>query len=478
MKIACIYHSRDLDGWMSAAIVKKWFEDTNHTKDGDTLNFIGWDYGNEIPDTTMYDKVVMCDISFPKEVMYELRTKLGSNFVWIDHHISAINDNKETILSLDINGVRDISYAACELTWIYFFTNTTMPEIVRLLGRYDCFGYKQQWKPVIGYEGIYEVSNQGSVRSIDRVVTEINTNKIKNINGKELSIVTSNRGYSVVNLFKNNKGVLKNVHQLVAEAFIPNPDNKVTVNHKDSNRLNNHVTNLEWNTYAENNDHAIENGDRGYPVIQRSKDGKYITTFDSIRIAEKETGISNQNISSVCKGKRESAGGFKWEYTTRKETPQFIPENEERKVLEFQYGARSCIGSYTDAYVALVNSLDSTYITDNIHNIGIGIYTYLCTEASQIYAKKFTLNLGYRFACVNRERFNPINFGIDYHADGYDGFACFWLGADGKWEFSLYNDNGVVDCSAIAKSFGGGGHKGAAGFKASNINEFLLNHKI
>ena len=80
------------------------------------------------------------------------------------------------------------------------------------------------------------------------------------------------------------------------------------------------------------------------------------------------------------------------------------------------------------------------------------------------------------FICINRERFNPINFGIDYHKDGYDGAACFHF--DGThWCFSLYNDNGEVDCSQIAKQFGGGGHKGAAGFrlpsKDNNIDSFI-----
>lgn len=78
----------------------------------------------------------------------------------------------------------------------------------------------------------------------------------------------------------------------------------------------------------------------------------------------------------------------------------------------------------------------------------------------------------YKFLCVNQERFNPINFGIDYHKDGYDGFACFWY-KDGKWAFSLYNDNGEVDCSTIAKQYGGGGHAGASGFVVSDLSSIL-----
>ena len=74
-----------------------------------------------------------------------------------------------------------------------------------------------------------------------------------------------------------------------------------------------------------------------------------------------------------------------------------------------------------------------------------------------------------KFICINRERFNPIDFGIDYHKDGYDGCACFHY-ANGKWNFSLYNDNGIVDCSLIAKQYGGGGHKGASGFVISDLD--------
>ena len=82
-----------------------------------------------------------------------------------------------------------------------------------------------------------------------------------------------------------------------------------------------------------------------------------------------------------------------------------------------------------------------------------------------------TIDKTYKFICINKERFNPINFGIDYHKDGYDGCACFHYAND-KWNFSLYNDNGEVDCSVIAKQYGGGGHHGASGFILNN-EEFL-----
>ena len=161
--------------------------------------------------------------------------------------------------------------------------------------------------------------------------------------------------------------------------------------------------------------------------------------------------------------------------------------DEEQKVLEFQYGARQVITNCEEAYDYLTVELDNDYSTliPTIHKSGKVIYQYLCTEAKQTYSKAFPITLieptskvsaevadgtGFyvkrKFLCVNQERFNPINFGIDYHKDGYSGFACFWY-KDGKFMWSLYNDNGKVDCSLIAKGFGGGGHKGASGMVLS-----------
>ena len=108
-------------------------------------------------------------------------------------------------------------------------------------------------------------------------------------------------------------------------------------------------------------------------------------------------------------------------------------------------------------------------LCEEIHLKGQAIYAYLCSEAKHSYKKIFPIELdGYKFACINQERFNPVNFGIDYHADGYDGFACFWYDK-GEFTYSLYNDNGLVDCSVIAKNRGGGGHRGASGFRSKTI---------
>jgi len=142
---------------------------------------------------------------------------------------------------------------------------------------------------------------------------------------------------------------------------------------------------------------------------------------------------------------------------------------EELEVLLFQYAARAKWDSWQTATEAL--HLDKTAIT-KMYEEGRYIYSSLVMEAKQIYEKRFDMMFdGHLFAAVNRDRFNPINFGIDFHQDGYAGFCSFYYDR-GIWKFSLYS-NGVVDCSDICLRRGGGGHAGAAGFTATDILPFL-----
>lgn len=285
----CIYHSRDLDGWCSAAIVKLW-----HSKyRTNELTLIGWDYGQPIPEIPINTEVVMVDISFAVDTMEALLA--NNNLEWCDHHISAINTMKDR--GIDPHGIRDVNFAACELTWKYFFGTTMMPEFIRLLGRYDCFGHK----------GTYEEQN----------VLEF---------------------------------------QYAARTYFKNPEDCLEA--------------IKW--------------DLGYGTIASEK------TIDNLFIA------------------------------------------------------------------------------------GKSIYKYLRSEAEQDYKSGISVDFdGFKFVAINKKRFNPINFGINYHENGYDGAACYHY-ENGVWNFSLYNDNGLVDCSYICKNRGGGGHKGAAGFITKDIS-FITN---
>lgn len=277
-EIVCFYHSRDLDGWTSAAIVKRKFPEAK---------LVGWDYGDEITTIKLGVHIIMVDISFPMIEMENLAKWSRWNLTWIDHHKSAIKEYRDFIGKGEsfCKAILNSDFAACELTWEYFFPEKPIPEAVRLLGRYDCFGHK---------------------------------------------------------------------------------------------------------------------------------------------------GTS-----------------------------------EEKKVLLFQYAARAICDNPETAEGFI--DMDQ----DGIKNMlmeGRGIYDYLCMEARQAYKNGFKVDFdGYPFIVIPKERINPINFGINYHEDGYSGAACFWY-KDHKWVWSLYNDDGSVDVSEICKKRGGGGHKGAAGFTSENFD--------
>lgn len=146
----CIYHSIDLDGWMSAAIVKKWWNFLNSQdfmKDA-IIDLVGWNYGESEINVSNYDRVIMCDVVFSYDTMFNLRKKFGHDnenpkFIWLDHHISAIReiDRSENFIKPKINGIRLDMYSACELTWNYFFCGLEMPKIVEYIGMYDSHRY-------------------------------------------------------------------------------------------------------------------------------------------------------------------------------------------------------------------------------------------------------------------------------------------------------------------------------------------------
>ena len=164
------------------------------------------------------------------------------------------------------------------------------------------------WKDIVGYEGLYKVSNLGNVMSFWHKKPKL----IKQIKDK--------KGYLRVGLKLYNKPQkLIFVHRLVCQSFIPNPNNLPCVNHKDENPSNNNVNNLEWCSYQYNINYGTANERRAkkhsIPVLQYDKNGNFINDYPSIKDAERKTGINHQNICNVCRGKRyKSAGGYIWKY--------------------------------------------------------------------------------------------------------------------------------------------------------------------
>lgn len=175
---------------------------------------------------------------------------------------------------------------------------------------------KEVWIDISGYEGMYQVSNLGNVRSVSRKI--INRGCVQQIKGRVLK--QGNRGgYLYVILSKNGKIKSFSIHQLVAKHFIPNPQNKPQVNHLDENPLNNNYSNLAWVTSKENNNYGNRNKrvfEAGIVKPKRvsmySKDGQLLRSFSSIKEASAFIGKGHSGIAACARGERKTAYGFIW----------------------------------------------------------------------------------------------------------------------------------------------------------------------
>ena len=161
------------------------------------------------------------------------------------------------------------------------------------------------WKPVVGYEGLYEVSNIGRVRSI---------NFHKSGKAKVMRPSLNTWGYLIVDLRKNNKRHSYAVHRLVALAFIPNPDNLPEINHKNEIKYDNTVDNLEWCTRKYNINYGTAIKRRSKPIVQFDNNGNVVGKFKSIREASRYCQIDRHSISFCVNGKQKTSKGFVWKY--------------------------------------------------------------------------------------------------------------------------------------------------------------------
>lgn len=200
---------------------------------------------------------------------------------------------------------------------------------------------EEVWKDIPGYEGLYQVSNKGRVKSVARFI-------VSGFRGREysperiLAQITLKFGYKRVVLHDNGLIARMGVHRLVACAFIPNPDNKPEVDHIDCNPGNNCVENLRWCTRSENQLNPItrrkmsENGKRNgfprcaqeaawrlnkgkisarrMPVARTDKFGTILEEYSCATVAARILGLDNRLISKCCHNKRKTTGGYYWKF--------------------------------------------------------------------------------------------------------------------------------------------------------------------
>ena len=176
----------------------------------------------------------------------------------------------------------------------------------------------EEWKDIKGYEGLYMVSNEGRVKSVERKVWNSGKQCYKTIKERILKPGNNGEGYLIVNLCKEGNQKFYTVHRLVAQSFLPNPDNLPQINHVDENKKNNCVDNLEWCTNKYNINHGTRTDrmakTRSKPVLGISLDGKSYLYFNSTRDAERLGGFNQGAISDCCRGERKSHHGYTWEY--------------------------------------------------------------------------------------------------------------------------------------------------------------------
>lgn len=467
----CYYHKADLDGKCSAAIVRRKYPD---------CELIGVDYPDR-PDFESIKKgevVFAVDFSFDMIDMTILWKNSNCQFIWIDHHKSAIE--KATGGLEAIEGKREIGKAACELTWEYLFPDEPMPEAVRLLGAYDTWRFDQKldvieleiWAVAKGIKNGF-ISNKGNFKRNEHVFS-----KQINSAGYEFVVIRSGDGQQHQH----------QIHVLMANAFLIKDSEMLNeVNHIDGNKINNVLSNLEWSNRQLNCYHAIQTG------LKKSS-GKYY----NVRLL-KERGEYQARIS--VNGERKFLGNYTHERLAAKAYDEYVisqdlighpfyfPLNLEyfptpqrrftdifEDVLPFQYGMR------------LEREHPQNTIWDDLLGNDPGLWStisLICKRGktlieherrqNYIYAEAMAFPVefeGHKAWAINKALSNSRIFETAFPNALKRPLWILFSYRAGVWRYGLYSaPDGGIDVSKIAAKHGGGGHAGAAGFQS---NKYLL----
>ena len=172
---------------------------------------------------------------------------------------------------------------------------------------------KEIWKDIKGYEGLYQVSSFGRVKSFDSIDKLGRIRKGRILKGGKIT-----HGYLKVKLYKNGIASHHRIHRLVAQAFIPNPENKSEVNHIDEDKTNNMLSNLEWVTRNENNNHGTRNEraskTMSIPIIATNIKTGESTEFYGTNECARQLELHVSSITKVLKGRRRQTGGYTFKY--------------------------------------------------------------------------------------------------------------------------------------------------------------------
>lgn len=181
------------------------------------------------------------------------------------------------------------------------------------------------WRDIEGYEGIYQVSNKGRVKSLQRL-QKYKCRNPRMLPERIMSVRKDKLGYGRVGLY-NGEYKFWLIHRLVAITFLPNPNNLPVINHKDENPSNNRVENLEWCTRKYNNNYGTASArmaktlrEKDNPinhVVQYTKDGVFVAEYISVMEAHRQTRFSSTSIFNACAGSQKTCHGFVWKFKNK-----------------------------------------------------------------------------------------------------------------------------------------------------------------